>query len=73
MNYGSVRIKCCRECTERHLGCHGTCERYKAEQAEMQASREEIRKQKEKDIPYENYKFASIDKMRKAQKRKNKR
>lgn len=72
MNYGTVRIKCCRDCTERHLGCHGTCERYKKEQADMLASREEIRKQKEKDIPYENYKFASIDKMRKAQ-RKNKR
>ena len=25
------KIKCCYECTERHIGCHATCERYVAE------------------------------------------
>lgn len=41
-------ITCCYNCTDRQVGCHGTCERYKAERAEMDEYRahriEEIRK-----------------------------
>lgn len=23
-----LAIRCCYECTSRHVGCHGTCQRY---------------------------------------------
>lgn len=28
-------IKCCKGCTDRHEGCHSTCERYIAEKANV--------------------------------------
>ena len=31
-------IRCCKDCQERHIGCHGKCEKY---QAENQAHRAE--------------------------------
>lgn len=40
------KIKCCRNCTERHVGCHGECEKYIAERKkadEEMAARELIR------------------------------
>ena len=24
-------IRCCKDCQERHIGCHGNCEKYQAE------------------------------------------
>ncbi len=24
-------IRCCKDCQERHIGCHGKCEKYQAE------------------------------------------
>lgn len=41
IDYG-VRNNCCHECTERHVGCHGTCEKYQAQyrkNEEIKASR----------------------------------
>lgn len=34
-------IKCCKDCTERHIGCHGSCPEYIAQ---AQAAREEREK-----------------------------
>lgn len=28
-HYGGIR--CCLNCQDRHVGCHGSCDRYKAE------------------------------------------
>ncbi len=36
----------CNGCKERHEGCHGECERYKAWKEERDRKREEIYKQK---------------------------
>ena len=38
-------IKCCWNCEDRQMGCHGTCERYKAEKAAEDAKKAEIRRQ----------------------------
>lgn len=27
------KVTCCKDCQERHVGCHGECEKYKAEHA----------------------------------------
>lgn len=34
----------CKGCTERHVGCHATCEKYIAEKAENDRIREEAQK-----------------------------
>lgn len=34
-------IKCCKDCQDRAVGCHSTCERYKAEKAEWDKIRAE--------------------------------
>ena len=37
----------CLECTERHEGCHGKCEGYKAYKAAKEQAREDERKRKD--------------------------
>ena len=39
-------IKCCKDCTERHIGCHGSCQRYLDEVEVANAERERLRKEK---------------------------
>lgn len=36
----------CRDCHERHVGCHGTCQRYIAYHDEHERQLERIRKEK---------------------------
>ena len=31
------QIRCCKGCTERHMGCHSECEKYKAEKKDVSA------------------------------------
>ena len=43
---------CCKGCTERHVGCHSTCEKYITEKAENERLREkehELKKQYQAD------------------------
>ena len=40
-NHG-IRITACRDCKERHVGCHGTCEKYIREREEQLKIKEEI-------------------------------
>lgn len=39
-------IKCCKNCTERHIGCHGSCQRYLEEAKAASEERERLRKEK---------------------------
>lgn len=41
-------IQCCRNCVppERHIGCHGTCEKYKKERIELEKEKEDLKRQK---------------------------
>ena len=32
-------IKACKDCKDRHMGCHASCDRYLREKAEMQAAK----------------------------------
>jgi len=34
---GRVVIDCCYGCEERHVGCHGSCERYREQRARKDA------------------------------------
>lgn len=49
-------IKCCKDCPDRHVGCHGTCERYKAERAEMDRLKERMKN----DDDFHRYKQEKI-------------
>lgn len=40
-------VTVCRRCTERHVGCHATCERYIEQRAELDRIREQRRKESE--------------------------
>lgn len=46
----------CKDCTERQVGCHATCERYQKFVAENARKRELIRQDKMKDaiVPHRN-------------------
>ena len=46
-------ITCCKDCTERHLGCHSKCEKYINQKKEAE-------KIKEKRIQENNYSDASF-------------
>lgn len=37
----------CKDCTERHIGCHSTCETYKAFRAELEEKSHEQKKKTE--------------------------
>lgn len=41
-----MSITCCKDCTERHIGCHGSCQRYLDEAKAANAERERLRKEK---------------------------
>ena len=43
-------IKSCKDCTERYIGCHSYCEKYKAERAKYDECR--MREKEQKDIAY---------------------
>ena len=38
----------CKDCTDRHVGCHGTCEKYKKESEERDAIR--LAEKRQRDI-----------------------
>lgn len=38
-------IKCCKDCTERHLACHDSCEKYLSEKKEKQDAMDRYRKE----------------------------
>ena len=39
----------CKECTERHIGCHKDCERYNKEKYENDSMKRRIRQRMDKD------------------------
>ena len=44
---GRKIISCCYDCPDRHGGCHGSCEKYKAYRAELDAKNAECMKKYE--------------------------
>lgn len=41
-----MQIRCCFECKKRKLGCHGECEKYKAEKEALKKAKEKAQKAK---------------------------
>ena len=43
-NSERFNITCCKDCTDRHPGCHGKCEKYIQQRADYDAQKAEARK-----------------------------
>lgn len=57
-------ITCCKDCTDRHIGCHIDCERYLAEQEQIAA-----RKSREKpDQEWQAYEAKRFEERRRRRK-----
>lgn len=44
-----MSITCCKDCTERHIGCHGSCPEYIAQAKAASEEREKRRKAKKSE------------------------
>lgn len=60
-----MNIKCCYKCQERHVGCHGTCERYKTELEQHLARKDRIKQAKMQDREIGKYTADSVKKKKK--------
>ena len=49
------RIKCCQNCEDRSVGCHSTCEKYKAERDAYHADKERETEGKNTESLYWDY------------------
>lgn len=61
----SNKTTCCYGCEKRTVGCHSTCEDYKAYSNEIRAKRQLEWEQRVKDAKYEGYKVEIIRKTKK--------
>ena len=58
---------CCKNCTDRHLGCHDHCEAYQDALTKWKAFKDMVYQAKN-PTEHDKYKFASIEAMRKRRK-----
>lgn len=57
------KITCCKDCTDRHAGCHATCEKYNQQKTELDAIKAERRKQYEINSGLNAYRYEGINKV----------
>ena len=57
------KITCCKDCATRHPGCHGTCEKYIQQKAELEAAKAERRKQYEINQGLNAFRYDGITKV----------
>lgn len=65
----SVKIKCCKGCTERKAGCHSSCESYQKEKAAYEAYCRGVRKKKREANNITGFKVEQILKIHRAKQR----
>ena len=51
-NMGSQKVTVCKDCPDRHMGCHAECEQYKYQKAKWEAERKHINEQKQREYDY---------------------
>lgn len=59
----TVKITVCKDCATRHPGCHGTCEKYIQQKAELDQWKAEQRKQLEIDQGLSAFRYDGINKV----------
>lgn len=55
MGGSTMGIKCCHKCTDRRIGCHGSCPRYKEESRLAQEEKDAMRMEKAKRGMIDDY------------------
>lgn len=57
-------FECCYKCTERHAGCHASCEKYLATKKAYDEKKAAIDKEKANAKDVTSYEFARADRIR---------
>ncbi len=57
------KITCCKDCANRHPACHGSCEKYIQQKAELDARKAEARKQYEINKGITQFRYDGINKI----------
>ena len=55
----------CKDCTDRFVGCHGSCQKYKDAKAEHERKRAVIKKAKDEEERFVTFKVETIRATRK--------
>lgn len=53
----SARITCCKDCQERHPGCHDKCQAYQKERLKNELRKRKILEEKKKQVDVDNYRY----------------
>ncbi len=61
-------IGTCKDCSDRQLGCHDHCERYKKAQREWIELNRKINKKRSQELAPMSYFFKSVERMKKTHK-----
>ena len=64
------KITCCRDCPNRSPECHGSCEEYKTQRAELDETNAEARKKAEAQKALDGFMFGNIERTKKRLNRK---
>ena len=56
-------IRCCKDCTRRHVGCHGTCEDYIQEKSDYDKCKDEEYRKRKAITDQVNYTRKAIKRM----------
>ena len=59
----------CKDCSDRVVGCHSTCEKYKAAKVDHKEKKEQIYQQKKIEDGMDNYVFSKIAKIKREKER----
>lgn len=59
------RITACRDCNDRKVGCHATCERYLADRQRYEAEKQQIITERKKDLNQIGRTREGIERMKK--------
>lgn len=59
-------IKCCKDCTKRHIGCHSDCERYNKEKSDNDKYKAIVQSHKDKIIRDRAYVREAIERSRRS-------
>ena len=63
-DFGGKAGQYCRECKERYIGCHSTCEKYIESKRQMERRKKQIEAAKMEEKIYRTYKSRKIMKER---------
>lgn len=58
-----TKITCCKDCQERFPGCHGSCEKYIQQRAELDAAKAELRKKHDINKGLNEFRYDGINKV----------